>query len=151
MLTRDQVFRGTRRVVDFTFDAAVSRVFDDMVSRSVPYYADVQRLQAEFAIEFLPEGESMVVDVGCSTGTTIALLSSHPRCPAAARFLGIDNSPHMLAEARTKLEAPLAAQRVELLEADLNAGVEVPPCNLIIMNWTLQFVRPIYREGLIRQ
>lgn len=151
MLTRDQVFRGAGRVVDFTFDAAVSRVFDDMVSRSVPYYTDIQRLQTELAVEFLPEGDSVVCDVGCSTGTTIALLASHPRCPAGARFVGIDNSPHMLAEARAKLDQPLAQRRVELLEADLNAGIELPACNVLLMNWTLQFVRPIYRESLVQK
>jgi tRNA (cmo5U34)-methyltransferase len=124
-------------------------VFDDMVARSVPYYDEVQRLQVDLAVEFLPDRESLVYDLGCSTGTTLHLLSSHPRCPRSARFVGLDNSPAMLDKARAKL-AP-AGGRVELLEADLNAGVELRPCRIVFLNWTLQFVRPLYREALIRR
>ena len=143
---KDRIFDSEGRISDFEFDENVARVFDDMVARSVPYYDEIQRLQADLAVEFLPERESLVIDLGCSTGTTIHLLASHPRCPGPTRFLGIDNSPAMLAEARAKLDA--AAPRVELLEADLNAGVTLRPCRVAFLNWTLQFVRPLYREAL---
>jgi tRNA (cmo5U34)-methyltransferase len=146
---KDRIFDSDGRVSDFEFDENVARVFDDMVARSVPYYDEIQRLQAELAVEFLPEGGGLVIDLGCSTGTTLHLLLAHPRCPQAARFLGIDNSKAMLAEARTKLAA--GAPRVELLEADLNAGVELRPCRVVFLNWTLQFVRPLYREALVRR
>jgi len=146
---KDRIFHGEGRISDFEFDARVASVFDDMVARSVPYYDEVQRLQVDLAVEFLPERESLVYDLGCSTGTTLHLLSSHARCPAAARFVGLDNSPAMLDKAREKLRA--AGDRVTLLEADLNAGVELQPCRIVFLNWTLQFVRPLYREALIRR
>ena len=76
---RDEVFRDEKDfVADFKFGAEVANVFDDMVSRSVPFYSEVQRLQTELATQFLPDGPSMVVDLGCSTGTTIAGIASHP-------------------------------------------------------------------------
>jgi tRNA (cmo5U34)-methyltransferase len=146
---KDRIFDGEGRVSDFEFDEKVAGVFDDMVARSVPYYDEVQRLQVDLAVEFLPERESLVYDLGCSTGTTLHLLSSHPRCPKAARFVGLDNSPAMLDKARAKL-AP-AGNRAELLEADLNAGVDLRPCRIVFLNWTLQFVRPLYRESLVRR
>jgi len=151
MDTRDTVFQSRDRVVDFKFDETVSRAFDDMVSRSVPYYAEIQRLQAQVALHFLPTSESVICDLGCSTGTSIALLVSDPDCPKDARFVGIDNSPDMLARARQKLAGPVAEGRVRLLEGDLNAGVEIPPCNVVLMNWTLQFVRPLYREVIVQR
>lgn len=146
---KDRIFDDEGRVPDFEFDERVARVFDDMVARSVPYYDEIQRLQVDLAVEFLPDRESLVYDLGCSTGTTLHLLASHPRCPKAARFLGIDNSPAMLEEARKKLAG--AAGRVELLEADLNAGIDLRPCRIVFLNWTLQFVRPLYREALVRR
>ncbi|HEX5138367.1 MAG TPA: carboxy-S-adenosyl-L-methionine synthase CmoA [Planctomycetota bacterium] len=146
---KDRIFHEEGRVSDFEFDARVAGVFDDMVARSVPYYDEVQRLQVDLAVEFLPERESLVYDLGCSTGTTLHLLASHPRCPAAARFVGLDNSPAMLDKAREKLRA--AGDRATLLEADLNAGVELRPCRIVFLNWTLQFVRPLYRETLVRR
>jgi len=147
---KDRVFRDEGRIRDFEFDERVARAFDDMVSRSVPYYDHVQRMQAELAVELLPEGESIVYDLGCSTGTTLDLILSHPRCPSGARMVGLDNAPAMLAQARAKLAPHLEAGRVELLEADLGAGVDLRPCRLVFLNWTLQFVRPLYREALLR-
>ena len=120
---KDRIFDDEGRVSDFDFDEKVAGVFDDMVARSVPYYDEIQRLQVDLAVEFLPERSSLVYDLGCSTGTTLHLLSSHPRCPKAARFVGLDNSAAMLGKARGKLAA--AGSRVELLEADLNGGVEL--------------------------
>jgi len=148
---KDRIFDDLGRVSDFEFDERVARVFDDMVARSVPYYDEIQRLQVDLAVEFLPDRESLVYDLGCSTGTTLHLLASHPRCPKAARFVGIDNAPAMLREAGSKLAPVLEAGRAELLHADLNAGVELRPCRIVFLNWTLQFVRPLYREALVRR
>ena len=65
--------------------------------------------------------------------------------------MGIDNSAAMLEEAAAKLAPSLAAGRAELREADLNALVDLPPCGIVFLNWTLQFVRPLYRESLVRR
>jgi len=146
---KDRIFDEEGRVADFEFDEKVARVFDDMVARSVPYYDEIQRLQVDLAVEFLPDRESLVCDLGCSTGTTLHLLASHPRCPKETRFLGIDNSSAMLEKAREKLKD--VGDRAELLEADLNAGVELRSCRIVFLNWTLQFVRPLYREALVRR
>lgn len=149
--TRDTVFREVKRAADFSFDARVTSVFDDMVSRSVPHYTELQQMLTDLTQEFLPEEGGLVVDLGCSTGTTIELLAAGPRTPANTRFLGLDNSPHMLEHARTKLAPYIAQGRVELIDGDLNTGIDLPRCNVVFMNWTLQFVRPLHRESLLRQ
>lgn len=42
---RDEVFaQQDQPIGDFTFNAKVADVFDDMVSRSVPYYEEMQRM-----------------------------------------------------------------------------------------------------------
>jgi tRNA (cmo5U34)-methyltransferase len=151
MSEQDRVFEASGRVDDFEFNEKVASVFDDMVARSVPYYDEVQRLQADLAVEFLPPEPALVYDLGCSTGTTLHLLASHPRCPDTTRFVGVDNAGAMLAKAETKLAEQLQAGRMELVEADLNAGIELKPCRLVYLNWTLQFVRPLFRETLIRR
>jgi len=75
-------------------------VFDDMVSRSVPFYAEIQRMLAELAASFATEG-SNIYDLGCSTGTTLALL--HETLPVNAHLCGIDYSAEMLDKCRAKL------------------------------------------------
>mgnify|MGYP003578505516 FL=1 len=146
----DTIFRRITKSTDFAFDAKVSAVFDDMVSRSVPHYTELQHMLADLAAQFLPEENGLVCDLGCSTGTTIELLARHPRVPQSTRFLGLDNAPDMLDRARAKLEPHVDSGRVTLLEADLNAGVDLPHCHVVLMNWTLQFVRPLHRESVIR-
>lgn len=150
MTDQDQLFNKTGRVQDFEFDEQVARVFDNMVSRSVPFYTEVQRIQADLIIDFLPGTSGVVCDLGCSTGTTIAHLTMHPGCPATAYFIGFDNSEPMLDKARIKLSEQINAGRVSLSLADLSCLYELPDCDVVILNWALQFVRPIGREGLLK-
>jgi len=50
--SRSLVCRKRAQVDDFTFDRETARVFDDMLSRSVPFYAEIQRMIAEIASDF---------------------------------------------------------------------------------------------------
>jgi len=149
MTQEDRIFQQINRTEDFTFDERVATVFDNMVSRSVPFYSEVQRLQSDLIMEFLPEQDGLVCDLGCSTGTTIEHIIKHPKCPQTARFVGFDNSEPMLEKARAKLAAVQAEDRVLLQIADLSDLPPLPACNVVILNWTLQFVRPIDREHLL--
>ena len=83
-MARDILFQEESVVRDFTFDTKVAEVFDDMVGRSVPFYADVQRMLAELTLQFIPAQDGRICDLGCSTGTTIDLILSNPSCPASA-------------------------------------------------------------------
>ncbi len=150
MTEQDRVFQQTGRAEDFAFDERVAKVFDDMVSRSVPFYNEVQRIQSDLVMDFLPEDSGVVCDLGCSTGTTIEHLTKHQKCPESARFTGYDNSESMLDKARDKLSGQIASGKVSLITADLSYLPQLPACNVAILNWTLQFVRPIGREQLLK-
>jgi tRNA (cmo5U34)-methyltransferase len=145
---RDTIFAEPNRPVgDFTFDQAVAGVFDDMVSRSVPFYTEMQRMVVEIASDFVTPG-SNVYDLGCSTATTF--LQMHPRLPPSARFVGFDNSEQMLAKAREKLTASGVDRSVDLRVADLDQGVQIENASLVMMILTLQFIRPLNRERLMQ-
>ena len=150
MTEHDRVFQHTARIEDFAFDERVAKVFDNMVSRSVPFYNEVQRIQSDLIMDFLPAEAGVVCDLGCSTGTTIDYLTQHPKCPPGAHFIGYDNSDSMLDKAREKLAHQIAAGKVSLISAYLSAMPELPACHVVILNWTLQFVRPIGREQLLK-
>jgi tRNA (cmo5U34)-methyltransferase len=145
----DKVFaKPLEHVNDFVFDATVAGVFDDMVARSVPMYAEIQRMLAELATAFVAPGSS-VYDLGCSTGTTLSLL--HATLPAPARLVGIDNSAEMLEQCRTKLAARNLADAIELKLGDLDVGIDVTDASVVFLVLTLMFVRPLNREKLMRQ
>jgi tRNA (cmo5U34)-methyltransferase len=103
---------------------------------------------AELARSFVTEG-SNVYDLGCSTGTTLALLSQ--ALPVKARLVGVDYSAEMLQQCREKLAAAKLADRIELLQADLDAGVEIENASVVMLILTLMFVRPLNREKLMRR
>jgi tRNA (cmo5U34)-methyltransferase len=151
-MARDVLFQEADNAArDFTFDKKVAAVFDDMVSRSVPFYGELQQMLADLSLQFLPEQEGSVCDLGCSTGTTIDLILSHPCCPPSTHGYGVDNAQAMLDQANEKLAPHVAAKRVTLMLSDLDSDLQLPPVNVVLMNWTLQFVRPIHREGLLRR
>src|SRR5262249_11813031 len=125
----DQVFRNQlEKVSDFAFNEAVAGVFDDMVSRSVPFYGEIQRMIAELAASFATEG-SNIYDLGCSTGTTLSLL--HQLLPVNAQMVGIDYSAEMLDRAREKLAELDLDKIIELRQGDLDAGIEIENASVV--------------------
>ena len=148
---RDILFQDDSATRDFTFDTKVAQVFDDMVGRSVPLYAELQHMLADLTLQFTPSQDGRICDLGCSTGTTIDFILSNPSCPPTAHAFGVDNAPAMLDEARQKLATHVNAHRVTFITADLDGDLQLPSVNVVLMNWTLQFVRPIHREALLRQ
>jgi tRNA (cmo5U34)-methyltransferase len=150
-MARDILFQQDNAARDFTFDTQVAQVFDDMVGRSVPFYGELQHMLADLTLQFTPSQDGRICDLGCSTGTTIDFILSNPSCPASAHAYGVDNAPAMLEEARQKLASHVKAHRVTFITADLDGDLQLPSVNVVLMNWTLQFVRPLHREALLRQ
>ena len=143
----DKVYRDARESVgDFTFDQSVATVFDDMVSRSVPFYREIQRMVVEQAADFAEPGTS-IYDLGCSSGTTFAAL--HPYIGREVKFVGVDNSDPMLETCREKLSREAAGRSLELVNADINEGVHIEHASVVCLILTLQFIRPLRRERLI--
>jgi len=147
---RDSLFVEPRqRVDDFDFGKQTAVVFDDMLDRSVPFYQEIQRMVAELAVDFAAAGTA-VYDLGCSTATTLAQIDRGLSPAADVRFVGVDSSLEMLALAEKKLVENRFSRPYELRHADLNAGVEISNASVVLMVLTLQFVRPLYRERIIR-
>jgi tRNA (cmo5U34)-methyltransferase len=147
MEQKDQFFREEKKPVDFKFGASVVAVFDDMVTRSVPFYLEIQRMITEIAADFaLPD--TQVYDLGCSTGTT--LLNLNKVLPNDVHFCGIDDSADMLQKCKANFEAANMTRKAELKLADLNKGIEIENATVVILCLTLQFVRPLYREKLLQ-
>src|SRR3989338_4160169 len=145
---KDKLFPRKRRLAkDFPFGKQTAAVFDDMLDSSVPFYGELQRMIAEMAADLAVEGTNLY-DLGCSTGTTFLRLDR--LLPKDVRFIGVDSSPQMLQRANDKLKQHNVTRACELLCADLNQGVSVNNASVVIMNLTLQFIRPLYRHQLIR-
>lgn len=145
---KDEVFKEpAAKPVDFTFNSKVAGVFDDMVNRSVPFYEEIQRMVAELAADHV-QANTKVYDLGCSTGTTMAYLDR--LVPDNISFIGIDDSEDMLHKCRQKLEALEVSRSFDLQVADLNQPIGIQTASVAVLCLTLQFVRPIHRERLLK-
>ena len=71
---KDRIFREPlSKLSGFEFDARVAEVFDDMLDRSIPFYAEVQRMILDLIGHYYQDG-TRIYDLGCSTGILMAAL-----------------------------------------------------------------------------
>lgn len=143
---RDELFEKGPWPKPFAFNEAVARVFDDMVSRSVPLYHEVVACAAHWARRYYQDG-TKVFDVGCSTGTFMELLGRF--FPQPVRMVGVDNSESMLDQARDKLEEVAAYHNIELL-CQSATQVDYSESSVVVMNYTLQFLPISERKQVIQ-
>ena len=143
---RDQVFADEKPQTDFKFNKQTAAVFDDMVSRSVPFYDEMQRMTTEITADFAVPGTNLY-DLGCATATTMLALDR--AIDPGVRFVGVDNSEDMLAKARAKLQQAGVKRAYDLVVADLHKGQIVENASVVLLLLTLQFVRPLYRDRMV--
>lgn len=145
---RDTLFNINTIEEDFTFNERVVEVFDDMLDRSIPFYRQVIDAQAQLLGDLLQPGDT-VYDLGCSTGTTLLELA-RLLGPKKLQFVGIDNSSPMLDKARLKTELYKKQQSLSFLLEDIT-NFDHPDASGIILNYTLQFIRPLQRESFLQR
>lgn len=145
---RDEVVPSRR----WDFDGEVTRVFDDMLARSIPQYEVMRAAVDDLAALALRRagvaGEpDVVVDLGCSRGEAIARLVERFPC---TRFVGCEISAPMLEAARARfasLEHQVAIQNVDLRRDRPRFD---GPATVILAVLTVQFVPIEYRQALLQ-
>ena len=129
----------------FEFDEAVASVFDDMLSRSVPFYNEVGKLVISLILADQKENMK-VLDLGSSTAKF--LLDLYAKKTVSMKLKGLDNSQAMLDRAEQKCQAfgaDIELEFVDMLEYNYQDE------DIIVANYTLQFIRPIQRLELVKK
>jgi len=143
----DRLFASQHYPRPFSFNEEVAGVFDDMVQRSIPLYLDVHHYLGDWCRRFHQSGTALV-DIGCSTGTTLHYIS---QCLAHdATLIGVDSSPAMIRKAQSKLQDLAANHKLQLICEDIQKLV-LPPASVVIMNYTLQFLPVSQRPNLLKR
>jgi tRNA (cmo5U34)-methyltransferase len=147
------VFKREKRPVDDTisavpgewrFDKNVSEAFDSHVHKSVPLYDEIQRMVIELSEYFLRD-QSVVYDLGSSTGTTLELLSSAHAGKEDVQFIGFDLSKFMIKEARNKVNRPnVRFHHKNIMDVEFS-----PPANFMTSLFTMQFLTLAERRTLL--
>ncbi|ENQ6619902.1 carboxy-S-adenosyl-L-methionine synthase CmoA [Campylobacter lari] len=138
---KDEIFKKPLEK-QFEFDKSVASVFDDMVSRSVPFYTQNLKLIVELIDHFAPQN-ARICDLGCSTASLLLALYEKRK-----DFLlsGVDEANAMLEIAKSKCQA--FGARVEFYQKNLD-DFEFFKNDVFIATYTLQFIRPPKRQELV--
>ena len=147
-MSKDTLFRNSTTTGEpFRFDAAVARVFPDMLRRSIPGYTESLDAIGTLAARYVEAG-STCYDLGCSLGAAAIAMRQgilHPDC----RIVAVDNAPAMLERCRAVVAADgSGATPIEVVEADVRE-LEFEPAAMIVINYTLQFLPPANRDALL--
>jgi tRNA (cmo5U34)-methyltransferase len=144
--SKDSIFQVDAIEEDFVFNERVAQVFDDMLDRSVPFYKEVIISIARILGTMLKDGDS-IVDLGCATGSTLIQLSTL-LAEKNLHYTGIDNSPAMLDKAILKAELFSKQENLKFIHEDI-MDIEQHNTSAFILNYTLQFIRPLHREKFL--
>jgi len=143
---RDEIYKDKVDISKFTFDQKVVDVFDDMVLRSVPGYKQMIELIG-LAGRTYPVINSNVYDLGCSTGAATLSIASNLKSKSIKIF-SIDNSQEMLDQCSRNLSGVDA--NIQYICEDIE-NTQFENASLIILNLTLQFIKPKNRPKLVKR
>ncbi|MFG5103402.1 carboxy-S-adenosyl-L-methionine synthase CmoA [Campylobacter lari] len=138
---KDEIFKKPLEK-QFEFDANVASVFDDMVARSVPFYAQNLKLITQLITHFAPQN-AKICDLGCSTASLLLALFEKRK---DLQLSGVDNAKAMLDIARNKTSA--FGARVDFYEQNLDEFIFFKN-DVFVATYTMQFIRPPKRQEII--
>lgn len=140
----------------FSFDEQVVACFPDMIRRSVPGYGQMLAMLPLFAkrhCQFRQANNdgnkvSRIYDLGCSLGAVSFTLAGE-FAPQDLQIKAIDISPPMCEKAKNLLVEHYPSHDIEVIQADVNE-IALQPCDMIVLNLTLQFLSVESRENLLK-
>jgi tRNA (cmo5U34)-methyltransferase len=139
---------GHRPGPRWEFDQDVTRVFDDMLRRSIPQYEAMRSVVFEVGRRFVSPGTD-VVDLGCSRGEALAPFVAE--FGDGCRYVGVDVSAPMLDACRRRFAAEIEAGTVLVHDLDLRQGYPDVRASLTLAVLTLQFTPMEDRPRILRR
>ncbi len=130
----------------FTFNESVVRVFDDMLTRSIPHYRELLLLQSKIAADSYQPG-TRIYDLGCSTGN-LELLISERLADTAFHLTAVDSSAPMIDRFTKRFDKTDWADRITPVCGDIR-NINFEAASVVIINFTLQFISLARRKELI--
>ena len=126
------------------FDSEVTRVFDNMLERSVPNYRVMREAVFEVGNTFI-SSDPLIVDIGASRGESIApfveLLGNK------GRFIAVESSPPMAKALRDRFSD---SYNVQIREEDARTFKVDAPVDLALSVLTLHFIPIEHRQRVVK-
>jgi len=146
-MKKDRVFAKRQDTIEaFEFNEAVTSVFDDMLTRSVPFYMESITRQAQLCLQFYNE-KTVVYDLGCSNGNLGIMICKYFG-ERKFSMVGVDSSCFMIEKYRERLENKVCRKNVRLICGPAE-DIEIINASVVILNLTIQFIDPDKRDAII--
>jgi tRNA (cmo5U34)-methyltransferase len=132
----------------WAFDEHVTKVFDDMLERSIPQYEVMRESVFNFAKPFAVHN-TQIVDIGCSRGKALAPFIQH--LGVYCRYEGIEISTPMVEASTEAFKSYIDAGLVHITQHDLRDGLplRIQEASVILSVLTLQFIPIEYRHKVV--
>jgi len=148
---KDSIYKDKQDSIEpFQFNRDVANAFDNMANRSIPFYKESQSFSL-LLLEELFQNKAPILDLGCSTANTIiqiheffATKNIYPE------FIGVDQSAPMIERSREKIKQ-LKLLKATLVEEDINQFKFDGEYEVVILNYTLQFIPKEQRKDLLKK
>jgi len=127
----------------WTFGGSVPSKFPTHVRSSIPLYEEGHELILGLS-DFFIRSDSLVYDLGCSTGELLLKLAAHKK-EQGIRFIGADSEEGMISEARKNC---IHEERISVRFEDVTHLI-FEPSDFIISYYTMQFLRLEERRQLL--
>lgn len=127
----------------WTFGDNVPDTFVDHIKVSVPLYEQGHNLICQLS-DFFVKNDSVVYEIGTSTGELLKKLALHNSHKPDVRWIGLDVEPAMVKAAR-KHCADIPT--IEILNEDARL-FDLEKSDLVVSYYTMQFIPPRYRQEL---
>ena len=146
MSDRDTLFASGLPNEYFVFDEKVAAVFPDMINRSVPGYATIIAMIGTLSAQYA-RADSVCYDLGCSLGAASLSMRHNIRAEGCS-IVAVDNSSAMVEGCRQAIERDSAQLPVDVRCEDI-LDTALSNASMVVMNFTLQFVKPEARDALL--
>ena len=148
-MIRDQIYSVPRKTVSkFSFNEEVATVFPDMIRRSVPGY-DLIIDQIRMLTRHYERPHSHYYDLGCSLGAVSAAMGQ-VLTAKGCRIIAVDNSAAMINKCRQQLDKINTPAKFHLICSGIE-DINIQRAQMVVLNFTLQFIDPSRREHLLKK
>jgi len=119
--------------------------FDEHVKKSVPLYLEGHQITCDLS-KFFVKDNSIVYEIGSSTGALLTKLSVSNQAKVGVRFIGLDIEKDMIDHANQLLKK--GNDNVIFEHANI-ISTELEKSDLIVCYYTIQFIPPSDRQQVI--
>jgi tRNA (cmo5U34)-methyltransferase len=133
---------------NWCFSGDVVNNFDKHVKKSVPLYLEGHQITCDLS-KFFVKDDSVVYEIGSSTGVLSVKLSESNSTKSGARFIGFDIEKDMVDFANKEL-TKVNINNVSFEHADI-VSTELEKSDLVVCYYTAQFISPSVRQQVINK